>query len=56
MAKSNFNDRAQFFRKTWGGLALGVKSQHRRTARERLAKEEAEAQKTLSKNQKGKAE
>ena len=56
VAKANFNDRSQFFRRTWGGLALGVKSQHRRTTRERIAKEEAEAQKTLSKNQKGKAE
>lgn len=49
VAKTNFNDRAAFFRKTWGGLSLGVKSQHRRNAREKLAREEAEAQKTLGK-------
>lgn len=49
VAKTNFNDRAQFFRRTWGGLALGVKAQHRRTARERFAREQAEAQKQLSK-------
>lgn len=49
VAKAAFNDRAQYFRRTWGGLSLGVKSQHRRTARERIAREEADAQKTLKK-------
>jgi large subunit ribosomal protein L7Ae len=53
-ARTNFNDRAAFFRKTWGGLALGVKSAHRRTAREKIAREEAEAQKTLNKKSAGK--
>ncbi len=54
VAKTNFNDRAAFFRKTWGGLALGVKSAHRRSAREKIAREEAEAQKTLNKKSTGK--
>merc|ERR1712000_197559 len=37
VAVTNFNSR------TWGGLALGVKSQHRRNLRERIAREEAAA-------------
>merc|ERR1739847_244012 len=41
VAVTNFNSRALFFRRTWGGLALGVKSQHRRNLRERIAREEA---------------
>jgi len=49
VARSNFNDRAQFFRKTWGGLSSGVKSQHRRNARDKQAREEADAAKQLKK-------
>eukprot|EP00178_Gracilaria_changii_P006041 TRINITY_DN20372_c0_g1_i2.p2 TRINITY_DN20372_c0_g1~~TRINITY_DN20372_c0_g1_i2.p2 ORF type:complete len:271 (-),score=59.55 TRINITY_DN20372_c0_g1_i2:32-844(-) len=49
VATTNFNDRAQFFRRTWGGLALGVKSQHDRTRREKEAREEADAAKKLKK-------
>ena len=47
VARANFNDRALFFRRTWGGLALGVKSQHRRNFRDKQAREEADAAKQL---------
>jgi len=49
VAVTNFNSRALFFRRTWGGLALGVKSQHRRNLRERIAREEAAAAKSIAK-------
>ena len=49
VAVRNYNDRAQFYRRTWGGLALGVKSQHRRNLRDRIAREEAAAQQSLKK-------
>ena len=48
VAKANFNDRAAFLKKTWGGLSFGVKSQHRRNAREKLAREQADAKKALA--------
>lgn len=47
VAKANFNDRAAFFRKTWGGLAFGVKAKHRRNAREKIARDQADAKKAL---------
>merc|ERR1711991_458788 len=49
VAKTNFNDRASYFRRTWGGLSLGVKSQHRQNIRDKIARAEADAQKTLAK-------
>jgi large subunit ribosomal protein L7Ae len=49
VAKTNFNDRAQFFRRTWGGLSLGVKSQHAHNMREKQARAEADALKSLAK-------
>jgi len=52
VAKANFNERAAFFRKTWGGLAFGVKSQHRRNAREKIARDQADAKKAMSKLEK----
>ncbi len=52
VAKTNFNDRASYFRRTWGGLSLGVKSQHRQNIRDKIARAEADAQKTLAAAQK----
>lgn len=49
VANANFNGRAQFFRRTWGGLAFGVKSQHRRNARDKAERDQADAKKQLSK-------
>ncbi len=49
VAKANFNERSAHFRRTWGGLAFGVKSQHRRNARDKLARDQADAKKQLSK-------
>jgi large subunit ribosomal protein L7Ae len=50
VAKRNYNDRATFFRKTWGGLALGVKDTRKKLVRENAAREEAEAQRQLRQN------
>ena len=49
VATTNFNSRAAFFRKTWGGLSLGVKSQHRLNAIAKQANEEAAALKSIQK-------
>merc|ERR1711991_774050 len=48
-AKSNFNDRAEFFRKTWGGLSRGIKGQHKETRRQRELRADAAAQKAIGK-------
>merc|ERR1711991_1242026 len=50
VATANFNDRAAFFRRTWGGQALGVKSQHRENPRQKVARAEAAAAKQISSN------
>merc|ERR1711991_178990 len=49
VAKAAFNDRAQFWRKTWGGLEFGAKANHRRAARAKAERDQLDAQKQLQK-------